>query len=87
MTQFAEKCGICNQNRVMTKHHVWRRAVWGRTNKNNTIIYICRYCHEALEIKITERENEILRQHPEIYSGTLNEFISRATVINRRKRR
>ena len=71
------QCPICKlwfDN--LTKHHIWRRAVWGRGKENDESIMICETCHNALEKKITEKENYFLKQHPEIYSGTLEEFLS-----------
>ena len=69
-------CPICKWRNVrLTKHHKWRKAVWHDEKKRGKTIMICRECHDELEKEITRRENEILRQHPEIYIGTLEEFI------------
>ena len=71
-----ETCPICLQKRRLTNHHLWRRAVYGRTARNNEIEKICEVCHQVLETEITRKENQILRQHPEIYAGTFNSFLA-----------
>lgn len=64
---------------VLTNHHKWKRSVWGRDKKKNgKTIWLCRPCHDVLEAEITRKENEILRQHPDIYIGTLDEFLVKA---------
>lgn len=70
-------CPICRQHGlVLTRHHKWRRAVWGRNKKKNgKVIWLCRDCHDDVEREITRRENMLLCEHPEIYIGTLNEFL------------
>jgi hypothetical protein len=71
------QCPICKEwFGELTKHHVWRRAVWGRGSDNNEIILICEGCHATLEQEITRREGIVLREHPEIYQNTLQEFLS-----------
>ena len=68
-------CPICKKFfHNLTEHHKRRKSVWGTINNNDTI-FICRHCHDLLEKEITRKENEILRQHLEIYIGTLNEFL------------
>lgn len=71
-------CPICRRTDVpLTRHHKWRTHVWKYDRKKQKKkILICRECHDAVEIEITRRENEILREHPEIYIGTLNEFLT-----------
>lgn len=87
MTQICQVCEICGERKRLTKHHIFRRAVWGRTRKNNEVSYICRDCHDILESEITRKENQILRQYPEIYAGTLNEFIVGGKELVNSKRR
>lgn len=43
--------------------------------KNGKVIWLCRDCHDRVEQEITRKENEILQSHPEIYIGTLMEFL------------
>jgi 5-methylcytosine-specific restriction endonuclease McrA len=70
-------CPICRQHGLqLTRHHKWKKAVWGRDRKKiGKTIYICRECHNLVEQEITRRENIILKQHPDIYIGTLNKFL------------
>ncbi|MDD5551420.1 MAG: hypothetical protein PHS34_09185, partial [Candidatus Omnitrophica bacterium] len=67
------QCPICGRIRNLTKHHRKKKKVFG---KNNDTIYLCRDCHNDVENEITRRENAILRRHPEIYIGTLNDFLT-----------
>jgi len=69
-------CPICLERKRLTRHHLFRRAVFGRTQKNNEVECICNECHQTLEAEITRKENEILKQYPEIYAGTFNEMIA-----------
>lgn len=74
-------CPGCRQDgMVLTKHHKWKRSVWGRNRKKNRkVIWLCRDCHTKVEAEITRRENAILQQHAEIYIGTLNEFLRKGS--------
>ena len=69
-------CPICLERKRLTRHHLFRRAVFGRTQKNNEVECICNECHQTLEAEITRKENEILKQYPEIYAGTFNEMLA-----------
>ena len=75
------RCPICKfRYMALTRHHRWKKAVWGRIYKEDgteDTIDICRECHDFLETEITRKENEILRKHPEIYIGTLEELKER----------
>lgn len=81
-------CPICLERKVLHRHHLWRRAVFGRTSRNNETELICDECHQTLEAEITRKENQVLRQYPEIYAGTFNEFlaIGREGIIQYRKK-
>ncbi len=70
-------CPICKRDGlVLTKHHKWKRSVWGRDKKKNSkAIWLCRTCHDEVEQEITRKENAILKSNPNIYIGTLNEFL------------
>jgi hypothetical protein len=85
---FKGKCPICKRFcNQLTKHHKWRRAVWGK-KKNSDVIYICRKCHDELEIAITKKENNILRKFPEIYRDVLSDFLENGVpnyTVGRRK--
>lgn len=71
------RCPICGLNRNLTKHHILKKVVFPELkNKRKNIIMICRYCHDAIEIMITEKENVILRKYKqEIYFDTLDDFL------------
>jgi hypothetical protein len=70
-------CPACRKDGlILTKHHKWKRAVWGRDKKKKAkIVWLCRNCHDEIEAEITRRENALLKSNPEIYIGTLNEFL------------
>jgi hypothetical protein len=44
-------CPKCRQRRRMTNHHVRPVRWFGRKN-NNLTIFLCRACHDALELRI-----------------------------------
>ncbi len=44
-------CPCCNEVRVLTRHHVYPRRVYGRAN-NNDVFLLCRNCHDELETYI-----------------------------------
>lgn len=69
-------CPICLQKKRLTKHHIWKKCVWGHNKSNNEIEYICNECHQTLEAEITRKESEVLKQYPEIYAGTFNEMLA-----------
>jgi len=72
-------CPICKQHGLyLTRHHIWKTHVWGQDQKKQKKkIWICRLCHDQIEQEITRRENEVLKNHPEIYIGTLQEFLNK----------
>lgn len=45
------KCPKCRELRPMTLHHVMPRRWFGKKN-NNLTFYLCRRCHDALELLI-----------------------------------
>jgi len=69
-------CPICLERKKLTRHHLWRRAIFGRGTRNNEVELICNECHQTLEAEITRKENAILKQYPEIYAGTFNEMLA-----------
>ena len=86
-------CPICGRKTTLTKHHILKWKVFHNNDKDN-IIYLCGRCHNqgkiCLEELIRERENDLLRQHPELYKKALDDYINgvRAEVkIYARKRR
>jgi hypothetical protein len=73
-------CPGCQRHGVvLTNHHVWKRSVWGRDKKKRRIkIPLCKDCHPELERLIQEKENVLLQENPQIYIGTLCEFLKKA---------
>ena len=75
-------CRICkewNSNAELSHHHKLKSAVFG----NGEVIKVCRTpCHDALEELIRIKENEILKQHPEIYEESLNEITGNYKLID-----
>ncbi len=71
-----DTCPICLQRKRLTRHHLFRRAVFGRTQKNNEVELICNECHQTLEAEITRKENEVLKQYPDISAGTFNDMLA-----------
>jgi hypothetical protein len=62
-----------------SNHHILKSAVFG----NGETIEVCRTpCHDALEELIRIKENEILRQHPEIYRDALKEITGNYDLID-----
>ena len=56
-------CAICGDwkgPRVITAHHIHKRAVWG---DNGDIVPLCPECHMRVEAEVTKRENTILREN------------------------
>ena len=45
-------CPKCGYFRFMSSHHIYPRRYFGKGNKNNNILLICRFCHDKLEILI-----------------------------------
>jgi hypothetical protein len=63
-----------------SQHHEKKYAVFG----DGDVIDVCRTpCHDALEELIRIKENEILRQHPEIYEEALAEITGNHRAIKK----
>jgi len=49
-------------------------------DSDDNIIYLCERCHNtgknSLEELIRQRENEILRQYPELYTKALKDYLN-----------
>ena len=53
------RCPVCEKENIpLTEHHIYKRAVFG---DNEIIVYVCRDCHDKVEVVIREMENAILR--------------------------
>ena len=72
-------CPVCGIKTTLTKHHILKWKVFHNNDKDN-IIYLCRKCHNqgknSLEELIRQRENEILRQYPELYTKALRDYLN-----------
>lgn len=44
-------CPKCGEWRIMTRHHLWPRRVYGREN-NSRVVILCQECHRELERRI-----------------------------------
>lgn len=82
-------CSICQElqrGRKVKKshHHIFKYAVFGE----GEVIEVCRTpCHDALEELIRIKENDILKQHPEIYEDALREITGNYELIAEMMRR
>jgi hypothetical protein len=75
-------CRICKEwnggDVEISRHHIYKSAVFGDGKE----IEVCRTpCHDALEELIREKENAILRQHPEIYEEAIKEMSGNQEMI------
>lgn len=75
-------CKICQEwcggNVELSHHHIHKEAVFGEGEE----MEVCRTpCHDALEELIREKENAILRQHPEIYEEAIKEMSGNHRLI------
>ena len=70
-------CPICKRRTILTRHHILKWNVFHNDNEDN-IIYLCEKCHNngknCLEELIRERENNLLRKHPELYENALRDY-------------
>lgn len=71
-------CPICKKRKTLTKHHIFRSAVWRDIPETQSeILPICRQCHNLVELEITRRENAILQKHPDLYVDVVKDFTGR----------
>lgn len=72
-------CPACGRRRRLSKHHILKFAVFKNDDDDN-IIYLCEQCHNngknSLEELIRQRENDILRQYPELYTKALRDYLN-----------
>ena len=65
------RCPICKKIKPLTRHHVYKKAVFG---DNDSIVLVCRQCHDRIEEVIRDKENALLIEHPDIYMDTWIDF-------------
>lgn len=69
-------CPVCKKKKPLSLHHVFRFAVF---KKEEPTILICERCHnqgtQCLEALITERENDVLLNKPELYTKALADYM------------
>ena len=85
------RCPVCGKWTTLTKHHIFKSCVWrSKPETQSKIFLVCRRCHDAIEIEITRRENLILMEHPELYTGVVEDFLNGKLKVpkgNKRVRR
>ena len=69
------RCG--KENIPLTEHHIWKRSVWG---PNNHTVFLCRDCHNELEVKVRIMENMILRLFMFCYKALYRDFMNKKEV-------
>jgi hypothetical protein len=82
-------CPVCKKHKELTHHHIFKSCVWkDYPETQSEILLVCRTCHDAIEIEITRRENNILRRYPDLYEGVVSDYISGAlTPPSKHKRK
>ncbi|MFA5755339.1 MAG: hypothetical protein WC909_03245 [Candidatus Paceibacterota bacterium] len=80
-------CPVCGRFTRLTRHHVFKSCVWFDKPETQTrIFYVCRRCHDEIEKEITRRENIILQQYPELYTGVVEMFNKGAKNVRSKER-
>lgn len=87
-------CPICGKRKRLTRHHIKKWVVFHDDNIDNHF-YLCERCHNqgkmCLEELIRERENNLLRKHPELYTQALDDYIkgirAEVKIYAKKKRR
>jgi transcription elongation factor Elf1 len=51
-------CPKCNEERPLTKHHVYPKRWFGRGKENQQYLWICRECHDELELLIPYKKKK-----------------------------
>lgn len=83
-------CPACNKRKSLTKHHILKYKIFSNDEPEN-IIYLCEHCHNyglnCLEELIRERENDVLRNKPELYTNALADFLTGVRPKKQHRRR
>ena len=51
-------CPKCNEEKILTKHHVFPKRWFGRGRHNQEYLWICRECHDELELLIPYKKKK-----------------------------
>ncbi|MFA5009109.1 MAG: hypothetical protein WC534_00825 [Candidatus Paceibacterota bacterium] len=71
-------CPLCfNEN--LTAHHPWKRSVF---NENNYIVYLCRNCHDRIELYVNQGEAWALQDNIIGYKMGIDDVIMKLNGIN-----
>lgn len=83
-------CPACNKRKPLSAHHILKYKIFHNDEPEN-IIYLCEGCHNhglnCLEELIRERENDVLRNKPELYTNALADFLAGVRPKKQRRRR
>lgn len=82
-------CPSCGKRKPMTIHHIKKWVIW-HDDRDENRFEICEKCHnqgtQCLEALIRERENDLLRNHPELYQKALKDYLAGARPRARRRK-
>lgn len=67
-------CAICGSHEQLEGHHIYKFAVFREKKGYDDIVWLCREHHEELENIVRERENDVLRNKPELYEKAWSQF-------------
>lgn len=81
----AEKqpCPVCGKLARLTRHHVLPKHVFG---ENDSAFYLCRNCHDGLELAIRDMERTLLKECDLHYARTVERFLQETKKRNARRR-
>lgn len=75
-------CPKCDRLMILTRHHIKPRRWFGKGRRNNSVIYICRECHDELELLIPYERKKVSFYYEVIKQFGLMEVVE----FNRNKR-
>ena len=67
-------CEICGSKKDLEGHHIYKYAVFLEREGFDKIVWLCKKCHKELEDIIRKRENDVLRNKPELYLNSWTSF-------------
>lgn len=77
-------CPVCRKYKDLTKHHVFPKYVWINYGKSKKLL-VCRDCHNLIHKEISNREKEILREFPEIYTDVVEDYVNGLLKVEEKK--